>query len=448
MYNFSLKPQKTSLKKTEHVNICTDIPAPSTIEILEDTLKNEPSSMCNQLPVVWDKAVDYQVFDNSGNCWIDFTSTIFVANVGHSNPKVCNAIVEMTNKQLINSYYYPTKIKTQFIKRLLSHSPSTLNKVLLLSTGSEANEAAMKMCIKHTSKTNPKKTIIVSFEGSFHGKTLGSQMLGGKRPEKEWIPYLSPNIVNVKFPYPWDTFEFEQTLNELKEKGIKLEEISAFATETYQGWCACFLPKKYVQDMRRWCDDNSTLLIFDEVQSGFGRTGKFYAFEHYEITPDVICCGKGISSSLPLSAVITREEIIEPEQSYNSTHGGNPVSCAASLASIEYLVENDLVSKSEQNGILLENLLLEWKTERPDVIKNVFCKGLLASVFIEPIVNETKTVFVDKMIEIAMRKGLLSVRTASGTLKIGPPLTIPSSAIIEGIQILKESLVECEKQYV
>ena len=276
---------------------------------------------------------------------------------------------------------------------------------------------------------------------------MGSQMMGGKKAEKSWIDTQSAELVNVKFPYPWETFEFKDTLDELEQKGINLEDICAFATETYQGWCACFLPEKYVKDMRSWSRNNSTLLIFDEVQSGFGRTGKFYAFEHYNVIPDIICCGKGISSSLPLSAVITTSRIIEPEQSFNSTHGGNPVACAASLASVEYLIEKDLSEKSRIDGILLEELLLNWMKERPDVIKKVYSKGLLASVFIEPIVQEDKCIFVDKLIEIAMRKGLLSVRTSSGTLKIGPPLTIPREALIEGIEILKESLLECEKQY-
>jgi 4-aminobutyrate aminotransferase-like enzyme len=447
MYKFSLTPQKTAKKKTKYINICTDIPAPSTIEIINKSLKYEPSSMNNQLPIVWDKAVDFLIYDNAGNSWIDFTSTIFVANVGHSNPEVCKAVKDTVDKQLLNAYYYPTEIKTLFIEQLLKVSPKNLNKVLLLSTGSEANEAAIKMAVKHSTKVNKDKRLVISFNGSFHGKTMGSQMLGGKQPEKAWIKNPNPDLINVKFPYPWDNFSFCDTLVELKNKGVDLKNIAAFATETYQGWCACFLPKQYVKEMREWCNQNSTILIFDEVQSGFGRTGKLFAFEHYEVEADIICCGKGISSSLPLSAVITKEEIIEPEQSFNSTHGGNPVACAASLASIKYIVENDLVNKSKLKGELLEKLLISWQQQRPDIIKKVYCKGLLASVFIEPLKGD-KNEFVDRLIEIAMRKGLVSVRTASGTLKIGPPLTIPEDAIVEGVDILKESLEECEKIYV
>jgi len=436
MYKFATTPQKAEKKYTKHVTIHTDIPSPTTIKILEQTAKNEPSSMNHQLPIVWDKAIDYNVFDNAGNKWIDFTSTIFVANVGHSNPKVCAAIKKMVDKQLLNAYYYPTQIKADFVSKLLSVSPSNIDKAFLLSTGSEAVEAAVKMAIKNKSKVG--KRVIVSFDGSFHGKTMGSQMVGGKPPEKEWLRYQHPDIVNVPFPYPWTSFSFQDTLQDLADRGISLRDIAGFVTESYQGWCACFLPKQYVKDMREWCDQNNSLLIFDEVQSGFGRTGKFFAFEHYDVKADIICCGKGISSSLPLSAVLSREELFEPEQSFNSTHGGNPVACAASLASLEEIIDRNLVKESERKGKLLEMLLNEWQKESPDTIKKVFCTGLLASVFIEPTVGD-KNEFVDRLIEEAMRRGLISVRTASGTLKIGPPLTIPYDALIEGVEILKES---------
>jgi 4-aminobutyrate aminotransferase/(S)-3-amino-2-methylpropionate transaminase len=134
--------------------------------------------------------------------------------------------------------------------------------------------------------------------------------------------------------------------------------------------------------MRAWCDQNEALLVFDEVQSGFGRTGKFFAFEHYDVEADIICCGKGISSSLPLSAVLTSDKIIEPEQSYNSTHGSNPVCCAASLASLRYIINNNLVDEAARKGRIIEKMLLAWKQERPDLIERIVCSGMAASIFI------------------------------------------------------------------
>jgi 4-aminobutyrate aminotransferase/diaminobutyrate-pyruvate transaminase/4-aminobutyrate aminotransferase/(S)-3-amino-2-methylpropionate transaminase len=199
---------------------------------------------------------------------------------------------------------------------------------------------------------------------------------------------------------------------------------------------------EYVNLLRKWCDDNQILLIIDEIQSGFGRTGKLFAYEHFEIVPDIIVCAKGISSSLPLSCVITNSKIINNDMSYNSTHGGNPVAVAASNASVKYLLDNDLVNESYRKGEIMKMELLKWKTEMPDYVKKINCKGLLAGVFIKS-PNGNDVDFVDMIIEVAMRKGLLSIRTQSGTLKIGPPLTIDDDALIEGIGVLKESLIEC-----
>ena len=212
--------------------------------------------------------------------------------------------------------------------------------------------------------------------------------------------------------------------------------------EPYQGWSAEFASKEYVKLLKKWCEDNKVLLIIDEIQSGFGRTGKLFAYEHFDVTPDIIVCAKGISSSLPLSCVITNNKIVNNDMSYNSTHGGNPVAVAASKASVEYLLDNDLINESYRKGKIMETELLKWKEEMPDYVKKINCKGLLAGVFIKS-PNGNDVDFVDMIIEVAMRKGLLSIRTQSGTLKIGPPLTIDDDALIEGIGVLKESLIEC-----
>ena len=439
MYKFSQKPVETLKVFTKHRSIVTAIPAPSTIETLEECNKYEPASMNNQLPIVWDKAVDYQIFDDAGNCWIDFTSSIFVANVGHANPKVCNAIKDTLDKKLLNAYYYPTKERAKFSKLLIENTPKNIEKVLLLSTGSEAVEAAIKMAIKYT-----KKNEVLSFKKSFHGKTMGAQLAGGKPGEKEWIPIKS-YVNHIEFPYPWILEQKKMTGAELFDmtfKDIDPKKLAAVITEPYQGWCAAFLPKDYAQNLQKWCNKNEVLLIMDEVQAGFGRTGELFAFNHFDIAPDIITCGKGISSSLPLSAVLTRSRIANIDESFNSTHGGNPMAVAASYASLQELINKKLILASKNKGKILNSELNKWKKEKPQHISRIICKGLLASVFITSPNGDNNT-FVDKLIEIAMRKGLMSVRTASGTLKIGPPLTIPEDALIEEIEILKESLQEC-----
>jgi len=455
--DFTHSPRKTDLLETENRKICTTIPSPESVDVIERCKKYEPSSMNNQIPIVWDKASGFNVWDQSGNKWIDFTSTIFVANVGHSHPRIKNAIIDMVEKDLLNAYYYPTKVRADFSEYLLKNTmKGEYDKVLLLTTGSEANEAAIKMAKIRKFKKNPKsKNIIISFENSFHGKTFGSQLAGGKPKEKYWISEKTNNL-HLPFPYPENLEKisgpdfFNKTINQLMEEhSFSPSDISAFITEPYQGWCAIFIPTDYAKELKKFCEEHDILFICDEVQSGFGRTGKLFAYEHFEIKPDIVVCGKGISSSLPVSAVITNSDISECDQSFNSTHGGNPLGIAASLESLKILDEENLVYESWRKGNLLESLLLEWMNESPDIVSKIYCKGLLASVFINsPTEKISNADFVDYIIEEATRRGLMSIRTASGTLKIGPPLCISDDALIEGIEILKQSTIICSDMLV
>lgn len=436
MHKFSQTPIETEVIETNNRIIKTPIPAPSTINILKECAKYEPDSMNDQLPIVWSSAIDYSIYDNAGNKWIDFTSSIFVANVGHSNPYVSKAIKDTVDKNLLNAYYYPTSERAEFSKLLINLSPKNINKVLFLSTGSEAVESAIKMAINFT-----KRNKVLSFNKAYHGKTMGSSMVCGKG--NEWVP-VETYVDHITYPNEWDIPKGMSDIEFFKfsVKDLNPKDYAAVIAEPYQGWSASFIPKDYAKELRNWCDENGILLIIDEIQSGFGRTGKFFAFEHFDILPDIITCAKGISSSLPLSCVLTREEIVNTSMAYNSTHGGNPIAVAASNASVKFLVDNELIKKSEELGYVLNEELLKWKNEKPESIQSINCRGLLASVFIKS-PNGNDVDFVDRLIEVAMRKGLMSVRTMSGTLKIGPPLTITKEALIEGVKVLKESLEVC-----
>jgi len=452
MAAFSLTPRTVPRVETKHRRIKTAIPNPATLPVIEELMKCEPASMNSELPVVWDRAKAYQVFDASGNCWIDFTSTIFVANVGHSHPRVVKAITEMAGRSLLNAYYYPTEIRSRLARKLLGLVPPSLNKVLFLSTGAETTEVAAKIMMTHGRKVHPDKDIVVAFEGSFHGKTMGAQTMGGKPGGKAWIKHFHPRIVHLQYPYPWVLKELEMTgaqffdhsLKKLSAKGVNLEEIAGFMAEPYQGWCAVFFPRDYMTALREWASSRQALLAFDEVQAGFGRTGKMFGFEHFGVTPDIICCAKALSSSIPVSAVVARAEVLDVDPSLNSTHGGNPIGMAASLASIEVLQDEDLVRESARKGELAKAELEKWRKDRPDHVCEIFGAGLLWGVFIrDPKTRQLDPELVDRIIEKGMQKGLLSVRTCCGTLKLGPPLVIPDDALMEGIQILRESLDEC-----
>src|SRR5208337_3536631 len=175
---------------------------------------------------------------------------------------------------------------------------------------------------------------------------------------------------------------FDLFLDTLKNKGLAPEEVAGVIFETYQGVGPDFAPRQYMQDLAQWCRTNRVVLILDEVQAGFGRTGKFWAFEHYGVTPDVICCGKGISSSLPLSAVIGREEIMDqfPPGSMTSTHTGNPVCCAAALASVKTILDRHLTENAARMGAVLEPALKRIQARHTDVIGHCSCRGLVGGL--------------------------------------------------------------------
>ena len=335
-YKFNLTPRAVPKVRTEHRVIKTKIPVPQSLELLEQIKEYESSNVMEQLPVIWDHAKGYQVFDSWGNAWIDFTSSIFVTNSGHGNSLIIKRIKEQMDKPLLHSYSYPTPIRAAFLGKLISMTPPYLQKASLFSSGTEATERAIKLSRYYGMKFSPRKAVIVGGEGNFHGKTMAAQMAGGQDNDKKWIGYLDPNMIQMPFPYPWLMEKSKMSgeklfflhLENLEKNGVKMHEIAAFFVETFQGWGALFYPVDYIRAMRKWSSENRALLVFDEIQAGFGRTGKFFAYEHYGVRPDMVICGKAISSSLPLSAVLGSADLIELDPTYTSTHGGHPLACA------------------------------------------------------------------------------------------------------------------------
>jgi 4-aminobutyrate aminotransferase / (S)-3-amino-2-methylpropionate transaminase / 5-aminovalerate transaminase len=449
--HYDLVSQITQKIKTKHREISTPIPHPDAIEIIKDLRESETDSMHDQLPILWDSAKDYQIFDGFGNTFIDLTSTIFVANIGHSHPKVVEAIENSCKKPLLNNYYYPSRERRDFVKRLIEVTPSHLDKCILYTTGSETTEAAFKTMRQNGRKLDEDKIVIISFMGSFHGKTTGSQQLGGKEGGKEWIVNHDKDIYHLPFPTEWYVKEsglkadelFLRDLKELEKLGLEFKNVAGMIMEPYQGWGALFYPQEYIDAMVKWAKENQVLIAVDEVQAGFGRTGKLFGFEHYNMQPDLVCMGKAISSSIPLSAILGRAEILNIDPSMNSTHGGNPMACAASLASLNVLIDEELVEQSRVKGEILEEELLKWQKEFPALISYISVKGLVAAVFFaKEGSDELDIELVDKLIYRAMLKGVNSVRTLSGTIKFGPPLSIPQDALIEAINVYKECLIE------
>ena len=361
------EPAHVGVKGKYH-RVIKPFPVLDSEKVITKLAQYEPRSMAADVPVVWDHAEGCQIYDAYGNCWIDFTSAILLTNIGHAHEKVCQAIKDQIDAGLLHCYCNPSEIRAKTVQRLVEISPDSLEKAMLLTTGAEAVECVIKLTRIHGQAVRPDKNVIISFTNAFHGRTLGAQSIGGFENQKAWISHPDPDIHQIPYPdcftCPWgrDNYNrcgeecFRNSLDQLSEKGVNLDRIAGFITETYQGPTVAFFPPDYVSAMRRWTTEHNALLVFDEVQSGFGRTGKLFSYEHYGVEADLICCGKGITGSLPLSAVLGRAKILDipdPGQ-MSSTHTGNPLCCVAALANIDVIEQEGLIERAENVGKLFK----------------------------------------------------------------------------------------------
>ncbi|MBM3876525.1 MAG: aspartate aminotransferase family protein [Verrucomicrobia bacterium] len=448
---FSTIPRDVPRVETRHRRIVTPLPHPDSVATLEKLRRFEPQSMRGQPPIVWDRAEDVYVFDKHGNRWLDWSSGVLVTNAGHGAAEVREAIVDQVNTGLLHNYCFPSEERAQLAETLAGLAPEGLRKVFLLTTGSEATECAIKLSRAHGLKAGGKKKIgIVGFERGFHGRTLGAQQAGGMAGQKSWIVNLDPAIVNMPFPdgYWTEDTRFEGFLETLDRAGLQAENIAGVMMETYQGVGPDFAPVEYIRRLADWCRAHGVVLVFDEVQAGFGRTGRFWGFEHYGVTPDLICCGKGISSSLPLSAVIGRESIMDqfPPGSMTSTHTGNPVCCAAAMASVKKILEQKLTENAAALGPVLLAGLRAIQSRHAEVVGHVSARGLVAGLqTVKRGRKEPDHDLAHAIIGRCVWKGLLlfaPVGAWGQTVKISPPLTITRDALEEGLAVLGESTDE------
>src|SRR5712691_9954652 len=272
---FSIVPRHVPRVESKFRRIVTPLPHPDSLPTLEKLRQFEPQSMGGQAPLVWDRAEDIFVYDKYGNKWLDWSSGVLVTNCGHGAPEVREAILEQVNSGLLHNYVFPSEERAQLAEYLVGLSPKGLDKVFLLTTGSEATECAIKLARSHgIRKGGQKKIGIVGAERGFHGRTLGAQQAGGIAGQKAWIVNEDPAIIQVPFPDGYWTRDvsFENFLGTIEKKGLRPAEVAGVLFETYQGVGPDFAPVGYIRDLAQWCKTYQALLIFDEVQAGFGRT--------------------------------------------------------------------------------------------------------------------------------------------------------------------------------
>jgi len=441
---FPLVPKDVDPIETKYRRIHTRIPVPESITILQQLRAAEPRSMGGQPPILWAGGEGCLIRDPYGNQWIDFSSGVLVTAAGHGHPKIVKAIQDTAGQGLYHAYCFPTEIRARLTAKIQSLLPRPLSRVFLLTTGSEAIECAIKLARTQGIRTGGRsKKVFVTFENAFHGRTMGSQLAGGSPGLKTW---LGDNPDFVQVPYP-DGFRcpdtsFDVFERSLERQGVDPDSVCGVMSETYQGCNAALMPAEYAQALRKWCDDHGAVLIFDEVQAGFGRTGTLFGFEHYGIVPDIACFGKGISGGMPLSAVVGTEELmsIYGPGEMTSTHSANPVCAAAALASIEVILEEDLVANARR----LEPILLEagrrMMAESEGHVGRADGAGLVMALqFVEPGTMDPDPDLAFEVVSRSVEQGVMlfaPVGVGGGAIKINPPLVIDEPMLREGLEVL------------
>jgi len=438
-----------ALVETTHRQIVTTIPAPATRVVLEANAELFPKVNLYQPPIVWERAEGYQVYDGAGNCWIDFTSTAVMTNAGHGHPAIREAVRAQAEDGMLAHFNFPTGQRVELARRVLALCPPHMEKIYFWTSGSEAIESAFRLARAWGLQKSSGKNHVLTHERDFHGITLAATQLSGESAAKDWLPTPDPRIHHLPFPGPpqHDQVDgaafFEESIARLEAGGVASADVAAVVIETMQGWGAVPYPPEYLRHMRKWADANDVLMIFDEIQTGFGRTGRMFAHEHYGVKADLICLGKGLSSSLPIAAVVGPAAVLDclPLGSVTTTHAAHPLSCAAALANLDVFENENLVAEAARKGRLVEPAMRDIQERFPNHIARFTGKGLLWTFHVRnPQTGELDLDLAAEWTWATVRRGVMVFHTMRPSIKICPPLTIPDDALLEGITAIGEAL--------
>jgi len=380
-------------------------------------------NLYQRFPVTIEKGLGSHVWDTDNNEYIDCMGGYGVALVGHRNERVVNAIKSQIDKVItVHSSFY-NKTREEFLQTLIGAAPSGLSQVHLNNSGAESIEAAIKFARKFTGKKK-----MVAMKGSYHGKSMGALSLTFNPKYRE--PF-QPLVEKVSFsPYG--------DVNALRDV---VDKDTAFVIlEPIQGESGIHVPPEgFLQEVRKICDENDSLLIFDEIQSGLGRTGSMWASEHWKTVPDIMCLAKGIAGGVPMGVTLVRPDILAvmKKGEHSSTFGGNPLACAAGTATLHALTQDGLIENAKSIGEKFSNGLEELKSKHP-IIREVRGKGLMIGV-------ELKFEVKDILME-GIKNGLLLLYSGRNILRFLPPLVISEEDTVKTLQILDKLLTNEENR--
>jgi 4-aminobutyrate aminotransferase len=433
------------------------LPGPKAKAIIERDQKVISPSYPRDYPFVMDLGRGSYVWDVDGNRYLDFAAGIAVTSTGHSHPKVVKAIQDQADKfiHISSDYYHEPWVSLG--EQLNAIAPFEEEAVsFMTNSGTESVEAAIKLARHYTGRSQ-----FIGFLGSFHGRTMGSLAFTASKPhyKENFFPMMN-GVIHVPFPDPYHRiFEslpgeyYGETIvryieEQILEQVLPPSEVAAILVETVQGEGGYVFPADgFYPALRALCDRHQMLLIVDEVQSGMGRTGSWWAIEQYGVEPDIVCVGKGIASGVPLGAIIAKKKLMTWNRgAHGNTYGGNPIACAAALATIELIRDEYLENAAEVGEYALSRL--HDIQARHQSIGQVRGKGLMIGVeFVKD--HETRQPDVslrNQIIHHAFQAGLLLLGCGKSAIRISPPLSISTDEIDQGLMILEEVISLAEQQ--
>lgn len=424
--------------------------SPTTQEIISKFSKHSlpgGASITEYAGIVVDHAKNSYIWDINGNQYIDFFTGVGVCNIGHSHPKFQETMSKQLERCSVGSFY--TDVRAQFYESIMEFLPSNLKQLHMFSTGSEAVEAAIRFARAASGREE-----IVSFWGGFHGKTQGAISLHAG-PRKRDVGPLPTGTHHIPYAYCYrcplnrSLSDCQYACVELAKNTIKQSttgNIAAIIIEPVQGTNGNIVPPfGYLKKIRKLADELGALLIFDEVITGFGRTGRFFAYEHESVVPDILVLGKAMGSGVPASAIISDKKLVEntsfsSPSAASSTFGGNPLASAAALATVEIIRDEHLVERSHELGKLVENIIKPWPRELA-VVGNTGNLGLMIGIELvfpgtnRPLPHELTRQFFSSLLS----RGVIAMAYDS-RIRLYPPLTINDYDLEKGLLAIRSEL--------
>jgi 4-aminobutyrate aminotransferase/(S)-3-amino-2-methylpropionate transaminase len=425
----------------------TELPGPRSREILERKARTVADPLSITFPIVIAEGRGAAITDVDGNTFLDLTGGVGCLNVGHSHPQVVAAARDQLDRFGHTDFtIVPYEIYVTLAERLCALAPiSGPTKAAFFNAGTEAVENAIKFARSYT-----KRPAVIAFEGGFHGRTLLALSLTSKtHPYKAGLGPFAPEVYRVPFAQDYRGPDARTALAALEQAlvtQVAAEDVAAIVIEPVQGEGGFVVaPRPFLEGVRRVCDDNGIVLVVDEVQTGFGRTGKLFAIEHYGVEPDLMTMAKSIAAGLPLSAVVGRAEIMDApgDSAIGGTYVGNPVAQAAAMAVLDVIEDDDLVQRAAAIGETLRTRMSSWR-ERFEAVGDV--RGLGAMVAIELVHDrdskDPAPELASAVVEAAMERGVLLLKSGiySNCIRVLVPLVITDAELDEALEVWEEAL--------